>query len=248
MARRDGDLTIGVLARRTGLSVRTLHHYDAVGLLKPSARSAAGYRLYGLRDVMRLQQIVMLRSIGMPLPAIRGAISRDGVTLLAAIESHAQRMRDRIQRERRVLGRLEDTAEKLGRKQRPTIDDVIRTIEEITMTDKYFTEEQRDWMKKRGESVAEDRIREVEAEWPRLIAAVREEMNTGTPPDNPRVQALAERWGALVQEFTNGNLGIARSVGRMYQNEASVRQRTGIDSAMMDYISRAGAFKGVRGQ
>jgi hypothetical protein len=47
-------LKIGELARRTGLTVRTLHHYDAIGLLKPSARSDAGYRLYGRNDVARL--------------------------------------------------------------------------------------------------------------------------------------------------------------------------------------------------
>jgi MerR family transcriptional regulator, thiopeptide resistance regulator len=242
------ELTIGVLARRTGLSVRTLHHYDHVGLLKPSDRTAAGYRLYGLRDVIRLQQIVMLRSIGMSLDDIRRAMSRDGTTLRGAIEAHARRLRDRIDGERRLLRRLERTAETLRRKQKPTIDDVIRTVEAITMMDEYFTDEQREWMKERRVTVGEDRIREVEAEWPPLIAAVREEMKGGPSPDDPRVQALAERWGALVQEFTDGNLGIARSVGRMYQNEPSVRQKTGIDGAMMDYVSRAGAFKGRRGR
>src|SRR5512132_1222986 len=140
MTRPAGELTIGVLARRTGLSVRTLHHYDDIGLLRPSTRSGAGYRLYTLRDVTRLQQIVMLRSAGMPLSEIRRALSRDGQTLLAAIESHAQRMRDRIERERRIVRRLEDTAARLRRRQRPGIDDVIRTIEEIAMTEKYFTE------------------------------------------------------------------------------------------------------------
>jgi hypothetical protein len=152
-------------------------------------------------------------------------------------------MRDRIERERGIVRRLEGTAERLRRRERPGIDDVIRTIEEIAMTDKYFTDEQRDWLRTRAGTVGEQRIREAEAEWPRLIAEVREEMNRGTPPDDPRVQELARRWGALVQEFTNGNLGIARSVGRMYQNEPSVRQKTGIDAPMMEYISRAGAFR-----
>ena len=75
------------------------------------------------------------------------------MTLLAAIESHAQRRRERIQHERRVVRRLEDSAERLRRRERPTIDDVIATIEEIAMNDKYFTEEQREWLKKRREAV-----------------------------------------------------------------------------------------------
>jgi hypothetical protein len=53
-------LTVGEVAKRTGLSVRTLHHYDALGLLEPSGRTDAGYRLYTVKDLMKLQQIVLL--------------------------------------------------------------------------------------------------------------------------------------------------------------------------------------------
>lgn len=113
------------------------------------------------------------------------------------------------------------------------------------MSEKYFTPEQQEWMKERGEAVGEARIREVEAEWPKLVADVRVEMEQGTPPSDPRVQALAARWTGLVEEFTNGNLAISKSVATMYKNEPSVRQKTGIDGAMMEYISRAGAFRGT---
>ena len=114
------------------------------------------------------------------------------------------------------------------------------------MSEKYFTPEQMDWMKERRAVVGEARIKEVEAEWPRLIAEVREELAKGTPPDDPRVKGLAARWEGLVLEFTNGNLGISRSVATMYKEEPAVRQRTGIDSAMMEYISRATAFNSVK--
>ena len=111
------------------------------------------------------------------------------------------------------------------------------------MTDTYFSDEQREWMKERGETVGAARIREVEAEWPRLIAEVRAEMDKGTQPGDPRVLALAERWTGLVEEFTNGNLGIAKSVATMYQGESAMRQKSGLDSAIMEYISRASAHR-----
>jgi MerR family transcriptional regulator, thiopeptide resistance regulator len=57
-------LAIGALAKRAGLTVRTLHHYDAIGLLSPSGRSGGGYRLYAKADVMRLHQILALRQFG----------------------------------------------------------------------------------------------------------------------------------------------------------------------------------------
>lgn len=57
-------LKIGELAKRTGLTVRTLHHYDAIDLLSPSARTDAGYRLYNQNDVARLHQIQAMRQPG----------------------------------------------------------------------------------------------------------------------------------------------------------------------------------------
>jgi hypothetical protein len=59
------------------------------------------------------------------------------------------------------------------------------------------------------------------------------------------VRSLARRWQGLVHGFTNGNLGISKSVATIYKEEPAVRQKTGIDAAMMEYISRAGAFNPV---
>ena len=65
---------IGELARRTGLTVRTLHHYDEIGLLSPAERSDGGHRVYDEADVQRLYRIVSLRSLGFPLDAIAQAL------------------------------------------------------------------------------------------------------------------------------------------------------------------------------
>ena len=114
------------------------------------------------------------------------------------------------------------------------------------MPAKYFSPEQQEWLEARRGTVGESRIREVEAEWPRLVAEVRAEMEKGTPPDDAHVMSLAERWRGLVLEFTNGNLGISKAVATMYNEEPAVRQKTGIDAAMMEYISRAGAFTSLK--
>ncbi len=65
--------TVSRLARMAGVSVRTLHHYDRIGLLKPSGRTGAGYRLYAERDLLRLQQILFYRELEVPLRRIREA-------------------------------------------------------------------------------------------------------------------------------------------------------------------------------
>lgn len=67
-------LTVGELSRASGVTVRTLHHYDEIGLCRPSQRTAAGYRLYDEADVLRLQQVLVLRELGLPLDEIAAAI------------------------------------------------------------------------------------------------------------------------------------------------------------------------------
>src|SRR3954462_4391959 len=66
--------TVGDLAKLTGVTVRALHHYDEIGLVRPSQRTAAGYRLYTDADVLRLQQVLLFRELGLPLEEIASAI------------------------------------------------------------------------------------------------------------------------------------------------------------------------------
>ena len=78
-------LKVGELARRSGLTIRTLHHYDSIGLLCPSARSEAGYRLYSDADVARLHGIQALRQWGLGLSEIGALLANQGATLPAIL-------------------------------------------------------------------------------------------------------------------------------------------------------------------
>lgn len=107
-------------------------------------------------------------------------------------------------------------------------------------SEKYYSPEQLEYLEQRKRMVGQERIREVEAEWPKLMEQVRAEVEAGTDPSDKRAQELAARWMGLVEEFTGGDPGIARSVGNMWQQEESTH---GIDTGemqeMMGYISRA---------
>jgi len=78
-------LKIGELARRIGLTVRTVHHYDASGLVKRSARSDAGYRLYNRNDVARLHRIQALRGLGLSLAETGVMLAGEGAELRVAM-------------------------------------------------------------------------------------------------------------------------------------------------------------------
>lgn len=230
---------IGELAKRTGVSVRTLHHYDEIGLLSPSHRTDAGHRLYGREEVIRLQQIVSLRQVGFPLDEIRRFLESHAGSAQEVIRLHLARLREQIERQQSLCRRLEALAARFTSAEQASVDDYLDAIEEMTMYDKYFTKEQLDTLAARREQLGEAHLREVEQEWPRLIAQVREEMERGTDPKDPRVQALAKRWQELIAEFTGGDPAIAQSTANLYRGEPQVAQQNALDPSLFEYVRKA---------
>ncbi len=230
---------VGELARQTGLTVRTLHHYDEIGLLSPSHRSRAGYRLYAAGDIVRLQQIRSLRQLGFSLQEIRACLDRPEYTPQRVIDLHVERLREQIERQLALCERLEALAAWLRSAGEVPAEAFTQTIEVMSMVEKYYTPEQLAYLKERAAKLGEQHIREVEAEWPRLIAQVRAEMGKGTDPADERVQQLVRRWQELVLEFTGGNPEIEGTVSRMYQQEEGLRQQTGIDRKLFEYVGKA---------
>jgi DNA-binding transcriptional MerR regulator len=238
---------VGELARHTGLSVRTLHWYEQKGLLSPSLRSESGYRLYTATDVARLQQVVSLRQIGLSLDEVGGALRGAGLSPLAVIELQLERLGQEIGRRQDLQRRLQGVAARLRAAEEVSVADLTRLIEGMNMIERHYTPEQLAELAERRSQLGDDHIREVEAEWPRLIAAVKAEMERGTDPASETVQALARRWSALVAEFTGGNPGIAASLSTMYKSEPAVAQQQGLDPALFAYIGRAQRAAGAAG-
>lgn len=101
--------TIGELAVQAGVTVRTLHHYDRIGLLKPERHSSAGYRLYGEEDALRLQQILLYREMDLSLEAIGAILEAPGFDRLHALGEHRQELTSRIVRLQRLKRTVETT-------------------------------------------------------------------------------------------------------------------------------------------
>src|SRR5215468_2852040 len=107
IAMRFEALKVGELARRTGLTVRTLHHYDEIGLLKPSLHTEAGHRLYTAADVARLQQVLSLRHLGFSLEQVRDCLNRPDFSPLEVVGLHLARLREQLELQRKLCERLE---------------------------------------------------------------------------------------------------------------------------------------------
>lgn len=234
-------LRIGELARHSGVTVRTLRHYDQIGLLRPGERTDGDHRLYSEAEVRTLHQIQTLRTLGLSLDQIRGALHGPAHDPAAVLAAHIRLLEERLEREQTLLERLR----RLDPRGATWADllEVIRMNEKVErMLDVArqvgeqpgFDDEQRQYLEQRRETVGEARIGEVEAEWPRLMAEVLREMEAGTPPSDPRVLDLARRWQGLVAEFTGGRADIGGTLSESYQAHMTPEMQ-----AMWSYIGEA---------
>lgn len=227
---------IGELARRTGLTVRTLHHYDEIGLLSPAERSDGGHRVYDEADVQRLYRIVSLRSLGFPLDAIALALDSQAFDPKAAVDDHLRRLEAQIAQEQQLLDKLRMLRQRLD------ADDFLTTIEEITMRERYYTPEQLDQLEQRRQALGEDAIKDVEREWGEIFATLKQEMDKGTDPADPRLRPIGERSRELLDMFTGGDPGIQAGLKRMYETEGPEKASRGMaDPAVFEYLAQVRA-------
>jgi DNA-binding transcriptional MerR regulator len=227
---------IGELARRTGLTVRTLHHYDEIGLLSPAERSDGGHRVYDEADVQRLYRIVSLRSLGFPLDAIAQALDSESFDPRAAVDDHLRRLEAQIAQEQQLVRALRQLRDRLD------ADDFLTTIEELTMRERYYTPEQLDQLEQRRQDLGEDAIKDVEREWGEIFATLKQEMDKGTDPADPRLAAIGERSRELLKMFTGGDPGIEASLQRMYETEGPEKASRGMaDPAVFEYLAQVRA-------
>lgn len=149
---------------------------------------------------------------------------------------HLARLRKQIAAQQELCARLEAIATHYPT---ATAEEFIQAIEVMTMFEKYYTKEQLDTLAERREMLGEERMAAAPQEWTQLMQSVREEMRNGTDPKDPRVQALAKKWRALIDEFTGGDPAIEQSLRNMYQNESKFASEEGVDLAMNGYIAKA---------
>jgi len=226
-------LKIGELAKRTGLTVRTLHHYDAIALLSPSARSDAGYRLYNEADLARLHGILALRRFGMALAEIGTTLTKPGLPLADLVERQIAMLDQQIEQASILRSRLARLRGQLGDGRRPDPADWLTTLEQMTMYDKYFTQEELKQLP------LVTKAAEVEGEWQALVAQVRRLIDAGTSPADAESRALAKRWMAMLARDTGANPILFAKLNAMHEQEPSVQEHTGITPAVMAFVLEA---------
>lgn len=183
-----------------GVTVKALHHYDRLGLLRP-ARTKGGYRVYSAADLGRLEQIVALRFLGIPLKRIRTLLDRDALPLRSTLRQQREVLEDQRRRLNLAIEALVEAEHALdggATAAAPILQKVIRVIamQDIDVMRKYFSDK------------AWDAGRQHFGDWPsrefqdlyRDVAAALD-----TDPAGAAAQALADRWIALAQTGARGS-------------------------------------------
>ena len=237
---QDRRWKVGELAALAGVTVRTLHHYEEVGLLIPSARSDAGHRLYSVDDLSRLYRILALRRLGLALDEVASALTHSGDGLRQTVARHLEQLTSELEMQEKLRGRLERLLSVLDGTETPTARHLVDVLEVMTMHEKYYTPEQLADLETRRNELGDEGMRKAEQEWADLIAAVEAEHAKGTDPSDPRVQELVAKWQDLISQFTGGDPAIRESLQKMYETEGVERASQGmVKPEVMEYMGRA---------
>ena len=246
---------VSEFAERAGVTVRTLHHYDRLGLLKPSGRTEAGYRLYADQDFARLQQIVTLKFIGLPLKDIKALIDRNKLGIAGTLRLQRELLSGKLRQVEAAIHAIDAAERSMVSNGEPDWTALKKIIEVLDMQ----ANNDKTWMKQYYSDDAQAKIAElgkrwtpemqikVQQDWKDLISEVETAISDGVEPVNARAQALAQRWSELVKSFTGGDPEIQKGVNSLYADQSnwpSTFQKPFSDQ-VWEYIKKAMAANGT---
>ncbi len=217
--------TVKKLSNLAGVSVRTLHYYDEIGLLSPSQVGANGYRLYDDAALLRLQQILFYREIGLQLTQIKDILDRPDFDLLVALRSHRSVLQDKIDRMQKLVSTVDST--------------IMHLVGEVDMNKRrlfeaFDEEKQKEYERsarlqygpdtvnesiKRWGSYNQDQKDKIGEEGSQVYVDLAAALEAGKPPQDAEVQTILERWHEHLHYFYEPTLEILRGLGELYNYE-----------------------------
>ena len=249
-----GYMTVGDIAKKMGVTARTLQYYDRKGLFSPSAESEGGRRLYTDRDLITLHQILSLKSLGFSLEDIRGRLMSLNTPneVAKALTEQAEEIRQKIEQLSSCLTEIEQLCEEVLQMQTVDFSKYADIIVNLQMNNEFY------YLIKRFDSEMLDHIRrrfdrESGLRFIERFNCLSDELlrlqTAGIPPESEKCQAVTGQYWALIEEFTGGDMSLLPKLMEFgnatgAQNQVEARQtavNAYLERAMEVYFSRLGA-------
>ena len=227
MEKHASTYTIHELAGMAGVSVRTLHHYDQIGLLKPSNPTPAGYRLYAENDLLRLQQILFYKELGLPLRQIRSLLDQPGFDQVAALKDHRRVLEVEMERLALLLKTIDRTIIRITEDPMELTDAELYEGFPQETAERYQREAAALWPETYAET--NRRIRKLSKEQWNAVKAEGDALNRqlaglmDKAPGDPQVQQAIARHHAWIENFYPAPAELYRGLGQMYAEQPEFR-------------------------
>ncbi len=221
----DDSYTVGRVAGLANISVRTLHHYDAIGLLRPSSRTSAGHRRYAPADLQRLREILFYRELDFGLDEIASMLADPGTGTEAHLRTQHRILRERIGRDQRLLRAVEKEMEARMMGMALTPEEQFEVFGTDKVGGEWADEARERWgdtdsyqeSQRRTASYTKQDWAELKAESDAALCALRGLMQSGAPADGPVAQDLAEQHRQyLTRWFYDCGYEMHRGLAEMY--------------------------------
>jgi DNA-binding transcriptional MerR regulator len=216
--------TIKKLADMAGITVRTLHYYDQIGLLKPDSRGANGYRYYGDNAAVRLQQIMFFRELDFSLEDIRNIMSQPDFDVLEALQSHRKLLLKKSERLKELISTIEKTIKSLKGEMKMPIKEYYQGFSDEQI-EKYRQEVRRRWgedtLKESEERVlamGKKKFAALQGEGNTIFKAIADNMSSGF--DSEVVQMQVAQWRQWLENFHRYSDEAVLGLGRAYSQDA----------------------------
>lgn len=232
-------IKIGELAKEAGITVKSLHHYDKIGLLQATQGRESGHRLYSREDLERLQQILSLKSMGFSLEKIAQCLDEEAYDLQKTLTMQKECVLARIQQLQSVDQTLRLLLTKLSLSEHLTNKELFSFMKEVQNMEKLYTPEQVQILKDRYEKFPE-KVKEVENAWPILFKKFEDAMNRGLSTSDPTVQVLAKQAQEYIDLFTGGDKEIEANLDKAHkENREGALKTWGVSQKVFKYADQA---------
>ncbi|GAB4423708.1 MAG: MerR family transcriptional regulator [Anaerolineales bacterium] len=212
--------TVKQLSTLAGVTPRTLHHYDQIDLLKPERVGENGYRYYGETSLLRLQQILFYRELGLSLDTIRDVLSRPGFEIVPALREHRASLQGKVRRLERLIQTVDETIQHIQGEKHMSANGLFKGFSET---------EQEEYARQAEQMYDPETVRASNRKWKSYSAEKKQaildegnqvyvDMIAAMPkgPDSPEAQACVQRWRDHMDYFWTPNLDQLLGLATMY--------------------------------